>query len=131
MVGARAITLLLLKILLLVVGDKAIATLLLRLGTVVRVSARAAKAKAKAKARLRTLLLVVPLLLLLLAMLLLQMVRGEADLLPTSALIVGNLGTARTRAPNWPLRTRNGKEEDGSYWFWPVLQPVHPQGERT
>ena len=90
----------------LVVGDKEMTMLMLSLGMVV---------KAKARARLRILLLMVLLLLLLVAMLLLQMVRGEADLLPTSALIVETLDTARTRAPNWPFRTRNGEEEDGSY----------------
>jgi hypothetical protein len=84
----------------------------------------------KAKARLRTLLLVVPLLLLLLAMLLLQMVRGEADLAPISVLIAGKRDTTRIRAPNCLLSKRSGIT-DGRYWFWPVLQPVHPQGERT
>ena len=68
--------------------------------------------------------------LLLVAMLLLQMVRGGADLLTTSVLIAEKSDITRTRAPSWPLRTRNGKVEDGSYWLWPVLQPVHPQGER-
>ena len=93
----------------LVVGDKEMAMLMLSLGMVVKAKARAGKVKTS----LRILLLIVPLLLLLVAMLLLQMVRGEADLLTTNARIVGNLDTARTRAPNWPLRTQNGKEEDG------------------
>jgi hypothetical protein len=69
-VGALATTLLLLRILLLVVGDKAMAMILLRLGTVVRVMARAVKAR-------------------------------------ESGIV------------------------DGRYRFWSVLQPVHPQGERT
>jgi hypothetical protein len=41
---------------------------------------------------------VVPLLLLLVAMLLLQMVRGEADLVPISVLIAGKRDTTRIRA---------------------------------
>ena len=83
----------------------------------------------QARARLRTLLLVVPLLLLLVAMLLL-LVLLEADLVTMSVLIVGRRDTTRTRAPNCLLRTRSGIT-DGRYWFWPVLQSVHPQGERT
>ena len=82
----------------------------------------------KARASLRTLLLVVPLLLLLVAMLLL-LVLLEADLVTMSVLIVGRRDTTRTRAPNCLLRTRSGIM-DGRYWFWPVLQSVHPQGER-
>jgi hypothetical protein len=124
-VGARAITLLLLKILLLVVGGKAMAMVPLRLGTVVKVRARVVKARAS----LRTFLLVVPLLPLLVAMLLLLMA-VEANLVTMSVLIVGRRDTTRTRAPNCLLRTRGGIM-DGRYWFWPVLQSVHPQGERT
>jgi hypothetical protein len=89
--------------------------ILLRLGTVVRVMARAVKARE----RLSTLRLVVPLLLLLVAMLLLLMV-VEADLVPISVLIAGKRDTTRTRAPNCLLRTRSGIT-DGRYWFWPVL----------
>ena len=80
----------------LVDGDKAV--LLLRLGTAAKAKARAAKARA----RPRFLLLLVLLLLLLVAMLPLLMV-GEADLVPTSVLIVGKRDTTRIRARNWPL----------------------------
>ena len=104
--------------------DKAMAMLLLNLGTVVKAKARAVKARA----RLRFLLLAILLLFILVAML--PLLAREADLVPTSVLIVSNRDTTRTRALNWPLRTRDGRQEDGSYWFCSVLQPVHPQRER-
>ena len=92
--------------------------------------AREAKARVdKARARARHHILLLPTLQLLLVgvQLLLQELAGLA---PTSVLIAGKRDTTRTRAPNLPLRTRSGIL-DGRYWFWSVLQPVHPQGERT
>ena len=98
-----------------------------RAGKARTIRARAIRARA-IKARANRILLLAILLLLLVGMLLLF--RGLAGLVPTSVPTAGSKDTTRTRAPNLPLRTRSGIL-DGRYWSWPVLQPVHPQGERT
>ena len=69
-------------------------------------------------------------LLLLVAMLLLLMVLEGELLVTISVLIVSRRVTTRIRALICLLRTRSGIT-DGRYWFWTVLQSVHPQGERT
>ena len=80
-------------------------------GTSSKAKAEAPRAKASLVARADHILLLEILLLLILGML--PLFKGLAGLVPTSVHTAGSKATTGIRAPNWPLRTLNGKQMDG------------------